>query len=321
MVDLNSERRQYRRTRRNRKTRYRKSRFLNRRKPAGWLAPSIEHKLDSHKKVIDQVCRLLPVSQIVVEVASFDIQKIKNPAVSDFAYQMGEQLGYQNVRQYVIERDSRQCQGKKGCKSDRWEVHHLLSRKSGGDRPENLILLCAQCHALHHAGKLTLKVRQPQGFKAESFMSMVRWRLIEQLRELYHIPVNATFGYITKFKRNALALEKSHSTDAFVIAGGATQSRSDTRYFQQQVRKQNRKLFKGAHSHLKNTAPRFVHGFQRFDKVLFQQTECFIFGRRNTGYFDLRTLDGTKVHASAKAKELRLLEFASTLLIERKIAI
>jgi len=80
MVDLNSERRQYRRTRRNRKTRYRKSRFLNRRKPAGWLAPSIEHKLDSHKKVIDQVCRLLPVSQIVVEVASFDIQKIKNPA-------------------------------------------------------------------------------------------------------------------------------------------------------------------------------------------------------------------------------------------------
>jgi 5-methylcytosine-specific restriction endonuclease McrA len=256
-----------------------------------------------------------------VEVASFDIQKIKNPEVSDFAYQMGEQLGYQNVRQYVIERDSRQCQGKNGCKSDRWEVHHLLSRRSGGDRPENLILLCAQCHALHHAGKLTLKVRQPQGFKAESFMSMVRWRLIEQLRELYHIPVNATFGYITKFKRNALALEKSHSTDAFVIAGGATQSRSDTRHFQQQVRKQNRKLFKGAHSHLKNTAPRFVHGFQRFDKVLFQQTECFIFGRRNTGYFDLRTLDGTKVHASAKAKELRLLEFASTLLIERKIAI
>jgi hypothetical protein len=77
----------------------------------------------------------------------------------------------------------------------------------------------------------------------------------------------------------------------------------------------------GTRHNLRNTAPRFVHGFQRFDKVLFQQTECFIFGRRNTGYFDLRTLDGTKVHASAKAKELRLLEFASTLLIERKIAV
>src|SRR3972149_3098854 len=65
MVDLNSERRQYRRPRRHRKTRYRQSRFLNRRKPEGWLAPSIQHKLDSHKKVVAQVCSLLPVSQIV----------------------------------------------------------------------------------------------------------------------------------------------------------------------------------------------------------------------------------------------------------------
>jgi len=320
MVDLNSERLQYRRTRRHRKTRYRQSRFLNRRKPEGWLAPSIQHKLDSHKKVVAQVCSLLPVSQIVVEVTSFDIQKIKNPDVSDFAYQMGEQLGYQNVRQYVIERDGRQCQGQKRCKAERWEVHHLVSRKTGGDRPENLILLCDQCHALYHAGNLTLKVKPSPGFKAESFMSMVRWRLIGELQELYRIPVRATFGYLTKFRRKALALKKSHATDAFVIAGGATQPRNDARHFQQQVRKQNRKLFKGAHSHLKNTAPRFVHGFQRFDKVLFQQTECFVFGRRSTGYFDLKTLDGAKVHASAKAKELRLLEFASTLLIEQKIA-
>lgn len=81
------------------------------------------------------------------------------------------------------------------------------------------------------------------------------------------------------------------------------------------VRKCNRKLFKGDRSHIKNTAPRLIHGFQRFDKVLWNSIECFVFGRRKTGYFELRTLEGTKIHASAKAKDLNLLETANTFLI------
>ena len=100
-----------------------------------------------------------------------------------------------------------------------------------------------------------------------------------------------------------------------MIANGSTQQRT-IQYVQKQVRKQNRKLYKGIRSHLKNTAPRFIKGFQRFDKVLFGETECFVFGRRSTGYFALRTLDGTKIHASAKAKELKLLEPSSTMLME-----
>jgi len=81
IVKLNSERRAYRKARRFRKTRYRASRFSNRHNPDGWLAPSIQHKLDSHIKAINRVKRILPVTDIVVEVAAFDIQKIKNPNI------------------------------------------------------------------------------------------------------------------------------------------------------------------------------------------------------------------------------------------------
>jgi hypothetical protein len=94
------------------------------------------------------------------------------------------------------------------------------------------------------------------------------------------------------------------------------QERSSVNYSIQQVRKCNRKLFKGNRSHIKNTTPRFIHGFQRYDKVLWNNIEFFVFGRRKTGYFDLRIFDGTKVLASAKAKELKLLETANTFLIE-----
>ena len=317
MIDLNSERRQYRRSRRHRKTHYRQPRFLNRKKPDGWMAPSIQHKLDSHKKAIERVCNILPITKIVVEVASFDIQKIKNSSISGLDYQMGDQLGFQNVRQYVIERDGRKCRGRKGCKATSWEVHHIQSRKTGGDRPSNLILLCGDCHALHHAGKLKLNTYSSNGFKAETFMSMVRWKLVDQLCEIYTISVQATFGYITKFFRKQLNIAKSHINDAFVIAGGVKQKRT-VPYLQKQVRRQNRKLFKGIRSHLKNTAPRFVKGFQRYDKVLYQGIKCFVFGRRSTGYFVLRKIDGTKIHASAKVKDIRLLESASTMLIEKR---
>lgn len=95
IVDLLSARRALRRTRRNRKTRYRKVRFDNRAhsKNKGWLAPSIREKIDSHILVVDKVCKLLPVTNIVIETASFDIQKIKNPDINGTDYQQGEQLG------------------------------------------------------------------------------------------------------------------------------------------------------------------------------------------------------------------------------------
>ena len=315
MVKLNSERRQYRRARRSRNTRYRQPRFDNRKKPNGWLAPSIQHKLDSHIKLINKVKELLPITRIDIEVAAFDIQKIKNPDISGTDYQNGVQKDSWNIREYVLHRDNHTCQACNGKSKDPiLETHHIISRQIGGDAPDNLLTVCHTCHEKVSKGKLQLDVKIPTGFKPETFMSIVRWKLVNMLRDAGNI-VSHTYGYITKNIRIAFGLEKSHSTDAFVIAGGTMQERSSVTFIIQQVRKCNRKLFKGARSHIRNTAARIIHGFQRFDKVLWHSIECFVFGRRKTGYFELRTLDGTKVHASAKAKELILLETANTFLI------
>jgi len=321
IVKLNSERRQYRRFRRYRKTWYRKPRFLNRKKPKGWLAPSIQNKLDTHIKVINQVSRILPVTEVKVEVASFDIQKIKNPDISGVDYQNGVQKGFSNVREYVLHRDGHACQHCKGKSRDPvLEVHHIVSRQIGSNSPDNLITLCRTCHQKVSQGKIKLQVSPSKKFKAETFMTMVRWQLVERLRELGY-KVSHTYGYITKDKRIELGIGKSHANDAFVIAGGNGQIRLSVQYFIQQVRKCNRKLFKGDRSHIKNIADRFVKGYQRFDKVLWKGIECFIFGRRVTGYFDLRKLDGTRLNPSVSYKQISLLERAKTLLIERRIGL
>ena len=322
LVKLNAERRQYRRSRRSRKTWYRKPRFLNRCTPQGWLPPSLQHKLDSHLKTVELVIVFLPVSVTRVEVAAFDIQKIKNPDIASVEYQEGEQKGFWNVREYVLYRDGHCCQHCKGKSKDPvLEVHHIVSRQISGDRPENLITLCKTCHHKVTQGTIKLKVRPKKGYKMETFMTTIRWKLVDQLRAKGE-QVPHTYGYITKSKRIALGLEKSHINDAFVIAGGITQQRS-VRYRITQVRKCNRKLHRGTRSHIRNTAPRYLHGFQRYDKVLWngktgkeKGIECFIWGRRTSGYFALKKLDGTTIHDSAHYTQLKLLESAKTFLIE-----
>jgi hypothetical protein len=124
-VERNKERAMYRRERRNR-LRYRKPRFNNRRKPDGWLADSIQNKLDTHIRLINLIKSLVPVTRIVVEVASFDIQAIKNPGISGKEYQQGEQYGFWNLREYILHRDNHQCQNP-DCKSKTPElqVHHI----------------------------------------------------------------------------------------------------------------------------------------------------------------------------------------------------
>lgn len=321
IVKLNSERRMYRRNRRNRKTWYREPRFLNRVKPKGWLAPSIQHKLDSHIKLISKVQKFLPVTQLNIEVASFDIQKIKNPDINGTDYQNGVQKDFWNVREYVLHRDNHTCQNCKGKSKDRvLEVHHLTSRQVGGNRPDNLITLCNSCHDKVSKDKIKLSIKISNGFRAETFMTIVRWRLVNKLRELGNV-VNISYGYLTKGKRIELGLEKSHINDAFVIAGGNKQKRTNINYFVKQVRKCNRKLFKGIRSHIRNTVGRFLYGFQRYDKVLWNNIECFIFGRTTLGYFNLRLLDSTKIHLSANYKQLVLIERAKSFLIERRTAI
>lgn len=322
---LLTEKRTYRRGRRNRKTWYRKARFLNRKKPEGWLAPSIQNKLDAHIKVINRVKEILPVSHINIEVAAFDIQKIKNPDISGTDYQNGEQKGFWNVREYVLYRDNHSCKYCNGKSKDPiLEVHHIIPHsQEGTDKPDNLITLCETCHEKVHNREINLKIKPSKEFKAETFMSTVRWKLVNRLRESGNV-VNVTYGYLTKSNRIALNIPKSHINDAFVMAGESKQTRSNVQYFIKQVRKCNRSLFKAnllKGSKRKVNTIRKAFGFHKFDKVLYRGTECFIYGLRTAGYFDVRKLDGTKVHSSAKVKECTLIESAHTFLTERKMAL
>jgi RRXRR protein len=102
--ELLATRRAYRRARRSRKTRYRQCRFLNRKKRAGSLAPSVQHKVEAHLKTIRFVHKMLPVSRTTIEVAQFDLQKMRNPQIEGKDYQQGPQLGFWNVREYVLAR-------------------------------------------------------------------------------------------------------------------------------------------------------------------------------------------------------------------------
>ena len=127
IVELLSTRRQNRRTRRNH-LRYREPRFNNRAKPEGWLAPSVQHKVDSHLRVIADIYKILPITKFIVETASFDIQKIRDPQISGAEYQQGDQMGFWNVREYVLARDGHKCQYCKGKSKDSiLNVHHIES--------------------------------------------------------------------------------------------------------------------------------------------------------------------------------------------------
>lgn len=243
MSERLKERRMYRRTRRNR-LRYRKPRFDNRKKQKGWLAPSIEHKYQAHIKIIEFIQSILAAKQTIVEVASFDIQKIKNPEIESKEYQNGEQKDFYNLREYLLHRDHHQCQNphcKNRAKQPILQIHHLgYWRKDRSDRPGNLITLCNRCHtSKNHKEKGFLYGWKPKvkTFRDATFMTSVRWKMVENLK------ASITYGYITKRRRKKLNLAKSHANDAFVIAGGTKQIRSHPLSLKQ-IRRNNRSLQK-----------------------------------------------------------------------------
>ena len=327
IVKLLSDRREQRRGRRNRKTRYRKPRFNNRRRKDGWLAPSVQNKVDSHLTAIRKVHEILPVTKVIVEVASFDVQKIKNLDIKGTEYQKGEQLGFWNVREYVLWRDNHTCQCCKGKSKDKvLNVHHIESRKTGGNAPNNLITLCETCHKGYHNGTIALPdaIKRGMRFRDAAFMNIMRWTLYENLKKIYN-NVSLTYGYITKNIRINNGLSKSHYFDARCISGNPTAKPLGYYFYQRKVRCHNRKIHKCKINkggiRKRNQAAFVVHGFRLYDKVRWDGHECFIFGRRSTGRMDLRLLDGTHINASVGFKNLKLLEKRNNYLTEvRKVS-
>ena len=324
IVDKLSTRRAQRRTRRSR-LRHRKPRFDNRvsSKNKGWLAPSVENKVHTHMSVVKNVCKILPVSNIVLETASFDMQKIKNPDIQGEEYQQGKQLGFWNVREYVLWRDGHACQHCHGKSKDHvLNVHHLESRKTGGDAPNNLITLCETCHKAFHRGKFELKIKRGKPLRDAAFMGIMRWAFYNRLKK-EHPNVSMTFGYITKNTRITNNLPKEHYVDARCISGHPKAKPMGYYFYQKKVRCQNRQIhkanfLKGGRKKL-NQAPFLVRGFRLFDLVSYEENPYYVFGRRLSGYFDIRKLDGTKVNnGSISYKKLKLINTQKTLLTERR---
>lgn len=314
IVELLSSRREARQTRRNRKTRYRKARFNNRKKSDKWLVPSIRQKIDTHLNVVKLIHKILPIFKIIVEVASFDIQKIKNPDIESKEYQEGEQLNSWNVREYVLYRDNHLCQCCKGKSKDNiLEVHHIETRKIGGDAPNNLITLCKTCHDGYHQGKVELPkpIKRGMKFNDATFMGVMRWIFYNKLKEEYN-NVSLTYGYITKNTRITNKLNKDHYIDARCISGNARSLNNDKVWYFKKIRRHNRQLyresvFKGGYRK-KNQCPYEVFGYHRYDMVEYDKRLCYINSLRTRGYFVLKDLLDKEFKKEISYKKIKMVQ-------------
>lgn len=314
IVKLLSTRRELRRTRRNRKTRYRKVRFDNRKKKDGWLAPSVEQKVGSHLKVIRLVHKLIPITKTTIEVAQFDIQKIKNPDINGDDYQQGEQMGFWNVREYVFARDGHKCVHCKGKSKDPiLNVHHLESRKTGGNSPSNLVTLCETCHKAYHRGEFDLKIKRGTILRDAAVMNIMRWAIYKRVNAEFR-NVHLTYGYVTKHTRIDNGIVKTHAADSFCIAKNVHAMRLSSFFMCRCVPRHTRALHvsnpkKGGIR--RNTIASHKIGksnFQRFDMVRWMGKECFIFGSTHRRPV-LRDIECVKMHenASVNIKTIKFL--------------
>lgn len=273
-----------RRSRRYRKTRYRKARFLNRKKCIDWLAPSICNKVDSHLKIIRLVYSILPISKTAIEVAQFDIQKIKNPNIQGVEYRQGEQMNSWNVREYILTRDNHTCQHCKGNSGDKiLNVHHIESRKIGNNAPNNLITLCNTCHSAYHRGEFNLNLKRGIILRDAAVMNIMRWAIYKRAKEEFK-NVYLTYGYITKYTRIKNNIKKSHCADAFCIAYNIRAIPLPYLYVIKMLRRHTRSLHtvtfrkKGIRRRATTTHWIGKTRLQKYDTVRWKSINCFIFG-------------------------------------------
>ncbi len=315
IVGLLSTRRELRRTRRSRMLRHRKARFDNRKKPDNLMAPSIEQRIDSHMKLVNKACSILPVSRIIVETAQFDMQLIKNPDISGTDYQHGEQEGWKNVREYVLWRDGHSCRSCGGKSKDFvLEVHHLESRKTGGNSPDNLVTLCKACHEGYHRGDIQLKLKHAPSLRDAVAVNIFRWEIYNRLVKAYgKDKVGLIYGYKTKDRRISLSLPKTSETDAFCIAGNLDASRCDlikAKFVARHCRSLHRQVTEKGGKRRGTVTSHWIGKsyLQRFDTVKYQGKECIISGSTN-GRPILRNIDWTKAtdSPSVNPKQVKFL--------------
>lgn len=303
-----TQRAKYRRNRRNRKTRYRKARWLNRANSIknDRFNPTMQSKIHSHIKEIEYIKSILPITEMVFETSQFGTHLMKNPSLANpkvkhWGYQKGINYGFENTKAMVLDRDNYTCQCCKGKHKDgKLEVHHIVFRSQGGsDEESNLITLCHTCHKDLHSGKIHFKLngKIKGSLKYATQMNSIR----KQLFRLYPDAVE-TFGYVTKANRLHLGINKEHYYDACTIAtrGKAFNIKSNL-YKKKCVSDGDFQKTKGIRSEQPIVTDK-ICGFRKFDKVRYFGNNYFIKGRMSTGYAILMDIDGNKVDFSAMPK-------------------
>lgn len=151
-------------------------------------------------------------------------------------------------------------------------------------------------------------------------MGIMRKTLILRLKAMFpDIKICETYGYITKYWRERKNIEKTHISDAFVVAKNFDATRLDKLILIVPKRQHNRQIHKCKINkngiRKLNQTPKFVFGYQLFDRVKCLGQEGFIFGRRSSGYMDIRKLDGTRIHAGIFYKKIQRIEYRKTMLV------
>jgi 5-methylcytosine-specific restriction endonuclease McrA len=310
------QRRRYRRNRRGRKTRYREARYDNRRRPDGWLPPSLHSKAEATVKAVRFIASFLPVGQITVEVGSFDTQKMQNPDITGTEYQQGELEGYL-LREYLLEKFQRTCVYC-GAQGVPLEIDHLLPKARGGsNRASNLTVACHLCN--QRKGQQTAaefgfpgvqaKARVP--LRDAAHVSSLKSRVVHDLQAIFgESQASITYGYETKYKRiQVLDLPKSHTNDAVAIAceiGEVVKPLEIVHQIRCLGRGQYQR-FNGLRSEHKCWAPRKVRGFKLYELVKAKGQVGYIAGRREKGAFVIKDVISGKKLVEVTPHKLRRL--------------
>ena len=307
-----------RKSRRNRKTRYRKAKFDNRIRPDGWLPPSIRQKAEHIIAKINDIIAYFPDYTLKVEINKFDMQKLINPEISGADYQQGSLYGYENAKQFLLAREKGVCQlcGKGYKENDGWHIHHIIPRADGGtNKPDNLALLHKSCHIKGHKTGTLKKLKKPKQFIAAAMYNAVRYKLMNEFKAVYGDKVIFTHGYLTSINRRSLELEKEHYNDAIAITGVSQVKDFDNIVTViKQVRKKKRSLHeatarKGRKElnvnsirNAKNTKEITVKGrkFALWDKVKINNKTGYISGFTGNACY-IQDIDGDYIKADGKS--------------------
>jgi 5-methylcytosine-specific restriction endonuclease McrA len=232
------DRRAVRRCRRQHHTRYRAPRFNNRRRPEGWLPPSLESRISNILTWVNRLRRYCPITAISQELVKFDLQQMDNPEISGVEYQQGTLQGYE-TREYLLEKWNRQC-AYCSAKNVPLQVEHIHPRaKLGTDRISNLCLACGPCNVAKGTRdikeflknkpdtlrKILAQAKMP--LKDATAVNVTRWALYERLQAT-RLPIECGSGGLTKFNRTTRALPKDHWVDAACVGKSTPEQLSIT---------------------------------------------------------------------------------------------